>query len=129
MPPTGRIHAHPPWVSRRGMRRRHPAVLGVGTVAGAAALAGAAIALRARRAGSPTPIDRARLQVRSVSRRFRRPAGQSYTCACGTEYRVSGTDRHRIYWAAGAPEHAPVLGDRCVECEAPLPSGRAISSA
>jgi len=97
-------------------------------VAGGVALAGAAIALRARRTVGLTPFDRARLQARSVSKRFRRPAGQSYACACGAAYRVSGTDRHRIYWPEGAPEHAPVLGDRCLECDAPLPSGRATSA-
>lgn len=56
-------------------------------------------------------------------------ADQSYTCRCGATYRVSGTDRHRVYWPAAAPEDAPVLGDACVECDAPLPGGRATTSA
>ena len=42
-----------------------------------------------------------------------------YRCDCGAEYRVQGVDRHRIYWRDGAP----VLGDRCVACDAPLPVG------
>jgi hypothetical protein len=43
----------------------------------------------------------------------------AYRCGCGAEYRVQGADRHRIYWREGAP----VLGDRCVACGAPLPAG------
>jgi hypothetical protein len=57
------------------------------------------------------------------------PPDPTYTCRCGAEYRVSGTDRHRVYWPAGAPDDAPVLGERCVECEAPLPGGRAAAAA
>ena len=54
----------------------------------------------------------------------RRKASQStYRCRCGSRYRVSGTDRHRVYWPAGAAESDPVLGDRCPNCDAPLPSG------
>jgi lipid-binding SYLF domain-containing protein len=54
----------------------------------------------------------------------RRQSSQStYRCRCGSSYRVSGTDRHRVYWPAGAPESDPVLGDRCPNCDAPLPSG------
>jgi hypothetical protein len=52
----------------------------------------------------------------------------SYTCQCGAEYRVSGIDRHRIYWPADAPEGSPVLGDRCVQCGTALPTGHATSS-
>jgi len=63
----------------------------------------------------------ARLKERASA--GRRSAEQTYTCPCGAAYRVSGVDRHRVYWPAGAPEDAPVLGDRCVECDAPLPGG------
>jgi hypothetical protein len=83
-----------------------------GLIAVAAALAAALAAV----------LGRARQRERSSSH-------QTYTCACGASYRVSGTDRHRVYWPADAPEGAPVLGDRCVRCEAPLPAGRAISPA
>jgi len=48
----------------------------------------------------------------------------TYRCRCGTEYRVSGTDRHRVYWPEGAPGDDPVLGDSCPQCDAPLPAGR-----
>jgi hypothetical protein len=30
-----------------------------------------------------------------------------------------------VYWPADAPDDAPVLGDRCVECDAGLPGGHA----
>jgi hypothetical protein len=62
--------------------------------------------------------------ARIAARRGDGAAEQDYTCGCGARYRVTGVDRHRIYWPAGAPEDAPVLGDRCVECDAPLPTSR-----
>jgi hypothetical protein len=74
-------------------------------VAGLAAALAAVGARRRRRADAPTPHD------------------TSHTCACGAVYRVSGVDRHRVYWREGAAESDPVLGDRCVECDAPLPAG------
>ena len=90
-----------------------------------AAIAAAAGARLARRSGGGTraalraPLDRVRGRAAAEG-----PAPeQTYTCECGMEYRVSGIDRHRVYWPADAPEDAPVLGDRCVRCEKPLPSG------
>jgi hypothetical protein len=50
-------------------------------------------------------------------------ADETYRCDCGAAYRVRGADRHRVYWRDGAPDSDPVLGDRCVQCDAPLPSG------
>lgn len=44
---------------------------------------------------------------------------ETYRCDCGAVYRVQGVDRHRIYWN----ENEPVLGDRCTQCDAPLPAG------
>jgi hypothetical protein len=79
-----------------------------GLIAVAAALAAAIAAAGTRLAG-----------------RSRRAAHQHYTCDCGAVYRVTGLDRHRVYWPADAPAGAPVLGDRCTSCDAPLPSGRA----
>ena len=90
----------------------------------AVALAAAAARLAARRGGDAL-AERERPRARTMSSRFRRSAGEEHTCACGAEYRVSGTDRHRVFWPAGAPESSPVLGDRCVECDAELPTGRA----
>jgi hypothetical protein len=67
-----------------------------------------------------------------ASRRATRAQGQSepetYTCRCGTAYRVSGTGRHRVYWLQEAAESDPVLGTACVKCEAPLPAGHALAT-
>jgi hypothetical protein len=53
----------------------------------------------------------------------------TYRCRCGTEYRVRGVDRHRVYWPAGASDSDPVLGDRCPDCDAPLPAGHETAAA
>jgi hypothetical protein len=44
---------------------------------------------------------------------------ETFKCDCGAVYRVQGVDRHRIYWN----DAEPVLGDRCTQCDAPLPAG------
>jgi len=46
---------------------------------------------------------------------------ETYTCTCGQAYRVTGVDRHRVYYPEGKDE--PVLGTVCVNCDAPLPVG------
>lgn len=53
------------------------------------------------------------------------PGTEEWTCECGQAYRVTGEGRHRVYWAAGAPEDDPVMGGQCVACERPLPGERA----
>jgi len=93
-------------------RRSSNVVQRAALIAVAGALAAAIAAAGARLAARPSGHARATSP---------RPREQTYTCRCGTTYRVSGADRHRVYWPAGAPEDAPVLGDSCVECEAPLP--------
>jgi hypothetical protein len=58
----------------------------------------------------------------------RSPERRTFACTCGTEYRVTGTGRHRVYWPAAAPDDEPVLGDTCPECGATLaaePAGAA----
>jgi hypothetical protein len=30
-----------------------------------------------------------------------------WECVCGQSYRISGVDRHRIYWPSEAPSDAP----------------------
>ena len=55
--------------------------------------------------------------------RLRRDKTPRYTCECGQVYRVTGVDRHRVYWPEGAERDEPVLGDACVKCERPLPAG------
>jgi hypothetical protein len=63
------------------------------------------------------------LAGRRLARRDEAPRQETYRCACGASYRVRGADRHRVYWRDGADQSEAVLGDRCVECDAPLPSG------
>jgi hypothetical protein len=85
-----------------------------GLVAVAVALGAALVASRARVARTIAAVrqpDRARV-------------ADTYRCDCGAEYRVAGVDRHRVFWPAGAPDDAPVLGDRCPACDAVLPAGR-----
>ena len=53
---------------------------------------------------------------------------ETYHCRCGTGYRVSGTDRHRVYWLKDAATSDPVLGTECVDCHAPLPAGHALAT-
>ena len=71
----------------------------------------------------------------AVARLKRRPRGtgievqDTYACGCGAQYRMSGMDRHRVFWPAGASESDPVLGDRCLSCDAPLPGGHETAAA
>jgi hypothetical protein len=109
-------------------RRSSDTAQRAGLIAVAVALAAALAAAGARLAdrasgGTLAPLRRHRANANGD--RLDRSPDQSYTCQCGTTYRTSGTDRHRVYWPAGAPEDAPVLGDCCLECDAPLPGGRA----
>ena len=57
------------------------------------------------------------------SGRFGRDKRPKYTCECGQAYRVTGVDRHRVYWPEGADSDEPVMGDTCVACDRPLPAG------
>ena len=47
-------------------------------------------------------------------------ARRDWTCECGQQFRVSGEDRHRVFWLADAYDSDPVLGDQCPTCETPL---------
>jgi hypothetical protein len=110
-------------------RQTRTTVRRVGLLAVGAALAGGLVAVGAKRTGRTPEGGMAGLARRRASGlRNRRPAeDQTYTCTCGTSYRVVGTDRHRVYWTMGASDDAPVLGDRCTSCDAPLPAGRETS--
>ena len=46
---------------------------------------------------------------------------ETFTCQCGTAFRVSGADRHRVYWLADAAPDDPVLDPTCPECGTELP--------
>ena len=74
-----------------------------------------------RRAGLLAVAVGLGLALSEAARRLTRSRGAAsmYRCGCGAEYRVQGADRHRIYWHA----REPVIGDRCVQCSAPLPAG------
>ena len=52
-------------------------------------------------------------------------ARRRWECMCGQSYRVSGLDRHRIYWPLGAAPGAPVTDGCCVRCRRPLPGKQA----
>jgi hypothetical protein len=86
-----------------------------------AALAAAGLRLARGRTRTPLIVE---LAPSRTSSRFARGESSrdhhAYACSCGMEYRVSGGGRHRVFWAADAPDDAPVLGDRCLRCDAPL---------
>lgn len=91
---------------RRSSRNRGPLLLAAaGAAAVASAAAAGALRLRRRRAAGGEQA-----------------ATREYVCsACGAQYTVAGTDRHRIYWPAGAPESQPLLEANCTSCGTPLP--------
>jgi hypothetical protein len=89
---------------RRGSkpaRGRRLAAIGAAAAAGVAGI----LARRTRRLARPAARERAR-----------------WRCECGQDYAVSGRDRHRVYWIAGAEEDDPVLSGRCPRCDRPLPA-------
>jgi hypothetical protein len=45
---------------------------------------------------------------------------QRFTCACGAEYRIVGTGRHRVYWPVGGDEREAVMSSECPSCGRPL---------
>jgi len=69
------------------------------------------------------------LAGKRLARRGGSPRHDTYRCACGAAYRLRGVGRHRVYWREGAAESDPVLGDRCVACDAPLPAGHDVAVA
>jgi hypothetical protein len=73
-------------------------------------------------AAAAIAVAAARVRRRSLDRPEPPPARREWRCVCGQEYLVAGTDRHRIYWVAGAPPDDPLLGTRCVQCGIELPS-------
>jgi hypothetical protein len=72
----------------------------VGAVAGAV---GGRIVSR-RRAGSASPNE----------------PEQRWTCACGAEYRVVGSGRHRVYWPLDGEQREAVMSSECPNCGRPL---------
>jgi hypothetical protein len=92
----------------RRRRRRAPSPALAAALALTAA-AGAAFAARRRRGASgggtgPAPAAEPRRM----------------TCACGQELRVTGQDRHQVFWLVDAAPEDPVVDDRCPSCERQL---------
>jgi hypothetical protein len=48
-------------------------------------------------------------------------ARRRWQCVCGQDYRITGVDRHRVYWPIDAPADGAVLDGCCVVCRRPLP--------
>jgi hypothetical protein len=99
--------------SRKAGRRRAAKIATATAVAGAAT-AGAVVLARRRSGATGTTIT-----FRGGRQRAAEP--ETWTCACGTAFRVAGAGRHQVLWLADAPEDEPVLGDRCPSCDALLP--------
>src|SRR5215210_2967574 len=89
---------------------RTPLIAGAALAAAGLAGAGWALARRAREQQAPRREE-------------------SWQCACGQRFRVSGLGRHRVYWLEGAREADPVLSERCPSCERLLPAERETAGA
>ena len=50
-------------------------------------------------------------------------AEDTYECRCGQRFRVSGRDRHRVYWLESAAPDNPIVSDSCPNC------GRSLTAA
>jgi len=107
---------------RRSSRRPVLLVVALATVAaGGVALvrSGRTPALR-RPESLPGPLSRLESLPGPLGRP--KPGQEDFRCECGARYRVSGIDRHRVYWPAGAGENEPLLGTECTSCGRPLPA-------
>ncbi len=94
-------------------QKRNETARRAGLAAVAAGLMAAIAGVLGRRRSAGTPR----------SGRFRGDKSAKYTCECGQVYRVTGVDRHRVYWPEGAEKDEAVLGDKCIACERTLPVG------
>ena len=95
----------------RRKRKKKASAAKVAAPAGAAGLAATAVWRFVQRkrnaAGAMAPEDAP-------------SAVRDWTCECGQSFRVSGEDRHRVFWLADAEDGDPVLGDQCPNCEKSL---------
>ena len=122
-------------MSRRSRRSRTSTPRLAGLLGVLFGLAAAAAAVARRRSGgdaaSSSPPEGARPAPGSPPSEAPSAADvvtETYTCECGAEYRVSGQDRHRVYWPKDADASDPVLGQACPECERPLPHDHAAAT-
>lgn len=87
------------------------------TISGRRGLAaGAALGVGAAAAGAFAFLRRLRSDRRRADAR-----PQAVVCECGQAFRVTGMDRHRVYWLIDAAESDPLLGERCPACDRALP--------
>lgn len=101
---------------RRPKKSRKPAAAKAAGVAAPVGLALAAAWRRARRKGLPGTDAAAASGMGEDA-----PAAmRDWTCECGQRFRVSGEDRHRVFWTDGAEDGDPVMGDACPNCERSL---------
>lgn len=103
---------------RKTKKKKNETARRAGLAAVAAGLMAAIAGVLGRRRGAASGGDGSRR-----GGRFRREKHPTYECECGQAYRVTGVDRHRVYWPEGADTAEPVLGDTCVSCDRPLPAG------
>jgi hypothetical protein len=71
----------------------------IGAAVAAVAACGIRRILRRRRSGEDTTAP-----------------DQSWVCACGAEYRLVGTGRHRVIWPADGEQSDAVMGGECPAC-------------
>jgi hypothetical protein len=80
-------------------------------------------------AGTASAVAFALVRLRGPAAAGRRTAPpDAYRCACGQDFRVTGTGRHRVYWLRDAAENEPVLSLGCPACDRPLPGTREAAS-
>lgn len=84
-----------------------------------AAAGGVAVALRRRSGGGVATYDGEMASGGGPHATVL--AQETFTCQCGQAFRVSGADRHRVYWLADAAPDDPVLDPTCPECGTELP--------
>jgi hypothetical protein len=104
---------------RRKSDRKGAAVVLAAAAAAAAGIGGGAVVVARRRRTTMTTGAGTRRPARRFGRRA--PGPDTWTCACGTAFRVTGAGRHQVFWLAEAPEDEPVMGDRCPSCDRALP--------
>ncbi len=78
-------------------------------------------ALRGRLAAPAEALPSPRAAVAGLRERRRLRSMPQWQCACGQRYRVSGAERHRVYWLIDADESDPVMTGRCPNCDRGLP--------
>ena len=103
---------------RKQREKRKATARRAGLAAVAAGLMAAIAAVAGRRRGAVGGTDGG-----GRGGRFRRDKRPRFICECGQAYRVTGVDRHRVYWPEKAEADGPVVGDTCVACDRQLPAG------